>query len=46
MLESLIGLDAGTTVCKGILVDRELNILSRAESPCPLITRSAEPEVM
>ena len=42
MLESLIGLDAGTTVCKGVLVDRELNILSRAESPCPLITRSAE----
>ena len=42
MPESLIGLDLGTTVCKGVLVDRGLNVLAHAESPYPLITRSAE----
>jgi xylulokinase len=42
MAEVLIGLDLGTTVCKGILVDRELNVLARAEIPCPSIRRSAE----
>jgi len=42
MADALIGLDLGTTVCKGILVDRELNILSRAASSYPLITRTAE----
>jgi sugar (pentulose or hexulose) kinase len=29
MAEALIGLDLGTTVCKGMLVVRELNIRSR-----------------
>ncbi len=42
MDDGLIGLDLGTTVCKGILVDRELNVLSRAESSYPSIRRSAE----
>lgn len=42
MADELIGLDLGTTVCKGILVDRRLNVLSRAESPYPSIRRSAE----
>jgi xylulokinase len=42
MPEALIGLDLGTTACKGILVDRGLNILSRAESLSPLITLDAE----
>jgi xylulokinase len=42
MVETLIGLDLGTTVCKGILVDRGLNVLSRAENAYPLITRTAE----
>jgi xylulokinase len=42
MADALIGLDLGTTVCKGILVDRQLNILSRADSSYPLITRTAE----
>ena len=39
--EIFIGLDLGTTVCKGIAVDRSLKVLARAESPCALITRSA-----
>jgi len=42
MADELIGLDLGTTVCKGLLVDRSLKVLSRAEIPYPSITWSAE----
>ncbi len=40
--ETYVGLDLGTTACKGIVVDRRLRVLSYAESTCSLITRSAE----
>jgi xylulokinase len=40
--ETFIGLDLGTTVCKGVVTDRRLQVLSYAECSYPLITRSAE----
>ena len=42
MPKALIGLDLGTTACKGALVDLRLNLLMSAEQPYPLITLSAE----
>jgi len=40
MNEALIGLDIGTTGCKGIVVDNKLNILSEAYMEYPLINIS------
>ncbi len=42
MPKALIGLDLGTTSCKGALLDLELNPLRSAEQGYPLITLSAE----
>ena len=39
---TIIGLDLGTTVCKGVVVDEKLRILSRAERYYPLIKISGE----
>lgn len=39
---ALIGLDLGTTVCKGMLVDDCLRIIAQAEQDCPLINISGE----
>jgi xylulokinase len=39
---ALIGLDLGTTVCKGILVDDQLKIIAQAERYYPLINISGE----
>jgi xylulokinase len=38
----VIGLDLGTTVCKGVLVDEKLRVLSRAERYYPLIKISGD----
>jgi len=40
--ETFLGLDLGTTACKGMLVDRQMRPLAQAEGSCALITRSAE----
>ena len=37
----LLGLDLGTTVCKAVVCDRELRILSKAEIEYPLSKLSA-----
>jgi len=42
MPKALIGLDLGTTACKGALLDLELNLLMSAEQSYPLMTLSAE----
>ena len=42
MKTALIGLDLGTTVCKGILVDEHLQIIAQADRPYPLINISGE----
>lgn len=41
MKTALIGIDLGTTVCKGIVVDENLKILARASRSYPLIHLSA-----
>ncbi len=42
MKKALIGLDLGTTVCKGVLVDEQLKIIAQADRYYPLINISGE----
>ena len=37
---ALIGIDLGTTVCKGVVTDELLNILAQADCSCPIVHHS------